>query len=141
MRLAMRFPELLTYDESEIWKFIKESSVFWRPLRPTEDKKEHKEPIRIGVNLTLVRATWDVLMQIPAGVQPDQKQIRAVEDALKKEPGNTVVLSVNADDSFSVFVVERQVFQFVSKPKEDDNDKRSSKDSTGRGSALKARGI
>jgi len=82
MRLAMRFPELLTYPESKIWKYVKETIAFW-------DERGGKT----GLNLTKVRACWPLLEAIPAGILPDQEDMKTA--MLKAQVGPVVILTLD----------------------------------------------
>lgn len=88
MRLAMKYPELLTYPESEIWKYVKETPAFW-----------HERDGKDGLNLTLVRACWPLLEAIPGGVLPSPEDIK-----LKAQAGPFVTLAIGKGEGFSVLV-------------------------------------
>lgn len=90
MRLAMRFPELLTYPESQIWKYVKETLAFWHP----DGKK--------GLNLTLVRACWPLLEAIPAGALPSQEEMKAA--MRKAQAGPCVILGTEKGAGFNVSI-------------------------------------
>ncbi|MGH8658508.1 MAG: hypothetical protein ACREV4_08555 [Gammaproteobacteria bacterium] len=103
MRLALRFPELLNHDEQVIFKFVKEMPAFWREANG-----------RAGLNLTLVRACWELLQRVPDEQAPTPAEIAAIRRQVEKQ-GSAVVLAVNPDDSFSVLVIDRNVRSFTAK--------------------------
>jgi hypothetical protein len=88
MRLAMKYHELLTYPEAQIWKYVKETPAFWQP----DGKK--------GLNLTLVRACWPLLEAIPAGVLPTEQDMQAA--MRKARAGPCVTLAIDKGARFSV---------------------------------------
>lgn len=90
IRLAMGFPELLTYPESEIWKYVKETLAFW------DDEHE-----RTVLKLDLVRACWPKLEAIPAGVLPSQEDMK--EAILKAQAEPCVTLATKEGARFRVF--------------------------------------
>jgi hypothetical protein len=91
MRLAMKYPELLTYPESEIWKYVKETIAFW-----------HERGGKKGLNLSLVRACWPLLEAIPAGVLPSQEDMKAA--MRKAQAGPCVILAIEKGAGFSVLL-------------------------------------
>jgi len=69
VRLALSSPELLTYDEQVVWKYIRECDALW-----TIDRKERRLAIWVTegaldevMDLPLLRKTWEAFQQVAAG--------------------------------------------------------------------------
>jgi hypothetical protein len=62
VKLALNFPELLTYDEERLWKIILEYSAFWY-----KDLEGDRVLIEESVNYDVIRLNWETLQKIVAG--------------------------------------------------------------------------
>jgi hypothetical protein len=62
VKLALNFPELLTYDEERLWKIIMEHSAFWY-----RDLEGDTFLIEEAVNYHQLRVSWKILQKIISG--------------------------------------------------------------------------
>jgi len=61
VKLATFFPQLLTFEEEQIWKLIREYNFFWKERKkPSQDSTNLAE----SINLQKVREYWDNLNKI-----------------------------------------------------------------------------
>ncbi len=58
VKLAIHFPQLLTFEEEKIWKLICEYSFFWKDKRKPPQSSNNLESL---VNLKAVLESWDTL--------------------------------------------------------------------------------
>ncbi len=64
VKLALNFPELLTYDEEKLWKIITEYEPFWRgEVAGGEYGGINSDSISLGV----LRNNWETLQKIIVG--------------------------------------------------------------------------
>ena len=67
VKLALNYPELLTFDEEKLWKLITELSLFWLGDHEEVVRGEIKEQNGAFPNIDLVRKNWETLKKINAG--------------------------------------------------------------------------
>ena len=72
VKLALHFPELLTYEEEHLWKLIRDFSQFW-----CRDCKEYAGVIETNADFDLIRFNWKTLQKIVAG-EADPSSLSAV---------------------------------------------------------------
>lgn len=72
VKLALRYPHLLTHEEQILWKLIKECGLLWRgSYKPTEWKWTVSEDSIVWSNL---REHWQTFVDVASGKQ-DPKEL------------------------------------------------------------------
>ncbi|MGH8606663.1 MAG: hypothetical protein ACREX9_04335 [Gammaproteobacteria bacterium] len=77
MKLASFYPELLSHREQIVWKYINETPAFWDATPAFDGLNEIR-----GLNLSLVRAVWGLLKELPEGGSLDPEQLKALREGL-----------------------------------------------------------
>ena len=66
VKLAVHYPELLTYEEQVLWKLIKECPWLWHGA--SKEQGRWKVPVRAeDLNYQLLRAEWETLKKVASG--------------------------------------------------------------------------
>lgn len=63
IKLALNFPELLTFDEERLWKIIKNCKIFWLSTPPKGSSNIDKTSIAYP----MLRSYWEKLQMVIAG--------------------------------------------------------------------------
>ncbi len=64
VKLALNFPELLTYEEEKLWKEIRDYPKFWEGTHGAENHSEINENYAFW---GLIQINWETLKKIVAG--------------------------------------------------------------------------
>jgi hypothetical protein len=64
VKLAIRYPNLLTHEEQVLWKLIRESGFLWRNR---SKGVEDKQPSLSDLKLDQLRQHWQTLKAVAAG--------------------------------------------------------------------------
>lgn len=85
VKLALKFPSLLTFEEDLIWKVIREENSFWKPLSPPAElsteqfsklylerkMRNLRHPSTFEPNLKHIRESWDKIKAAANGEPVD----------------------------------------------------------------------
>ncbi len=66
VKLALRYPNLLTHDEQMLWKLIRESAFLWR-VRGKGASENDGQPSMSTLKLDQLRQHWEALKAVAAG--------------------------------------------------------------------------
>lgn len=87
-RLAIRYPELLTYDEQLLWKLVRENGHFWRLNYSSTQASWSWEIQERSLLMEKLRQYWITLKAVSAGEQAPTSLPDWVNSKPKKPVGN-----------------------------------------------------
>jgi hypothetical protein len=70
VRLALQYPELLTYHEQILWRLIRENRSLWKQSRADNSTQDLSEADCIWERL---HETWDTFNAVARGDEPKSK--------------------------------------------------------------------
>jgi hypothetical protein len=92
IKLALRYPELLTHDEQVLWKLIKETSALWKAAAPGEEPNIFSWRVRLAtLHCERLRESWDTFKAVAEGT--------AGRDALKAVAEGTAESLLTRDEA------------------------------------------
>lgn len=70
VKLALRYPDLLTHEEQICWKLIKENGLLWRGAHRGPNKRWQWDIREDGMIFDRLRDHWDKFKAVAQGAQP-----------------------------------------------------------------------
>lgn len=67
VKLAFRYPELLTHEEQVLWKLIRENGSLWRGGFDGPDGEWQWKAIEANLRLDQLRVYWNTLKRVVSG--------------------------------------------------------------------------
>ena len=81
-KLAITYPDLLTHDQQQLWKLIRESDFFWGGRKDGPGKKWQRAELDPTLSSERLGEYWELLNEIAVGER--------TEDELPRGPGTTL---------------------------------------------------
>jgi hypothetical protein len=79
VKLALRFPDLLTHNEQLLWKLIRENGLFWKGYYDKKHKWIFKTDDESTVSFRNLREHWDLINKIVRGEAPVSEMPKIAE--------------------------------------------------------------
>jgi hypothetical protein len=70
VRLAMTYPELLTYEEQMVWKLIRENGLLWKGKYVGDPPQWTWQVQESSIILDRLRENWPILLAVANGSRP-----------------------------------------------------------------------